>query len=102
MVSETASGRERETEKEVRFRPLCSEPGGFTGNNRALADLQRTSADQPRVGFHRTGVPAAVQEVEGRSDHGAQQHVDVAPTPLGNRVVNVVLETDKQESSWFR
>lgn len=41
---------------------------------------------------HRTGVLAAVEEVEGWSNHGAQQDVNVAASPLGYRVVNVVLE----------
>lgn len=49
---------------------------------------------------HRTGILAAVEEIEGRSDHGAQQDVDVAPSPLGYRVLNVVLEkTNKQDFS---
>lgn len=48
----------------------------------------------------RTGILAAVEEVEGRSDHGAQQDVDVAPSPLGYGVLNVVLErTNKQDFS---
>jgi len=39
----------------------------------------------------RTADPAAVVEVEGWSDHRAQQHVDVESSPLRHRVMNVVL-----------
>lgn len=80
---------------------FVSEPGIYK-KQVVLTKVKRFRVSRTRrclLSLHRTGKLAAVEEVECRSDHRAQQHVYVESSPLRYRFPNVVLIKEEKKEA---